>query len=373
MHKTLLVLVSILLFSSCHLVKSVIYLRPDHKDGNKFPKNEIEPGSVCLDFSYHETPFDIQSAQVTFKDGHTEHLDHVLGNNVTNAFIIIKDSKVLSEHYFNNYNEEDTHGSFSVAKGMTSSLLGLALHEGLIHSLEDPITHYIPELLENDSAFVKITIHHLLDMASGIKIRGKDASLFGDLAKTYYGNNWGRFMSTIEIDTLPGGTHRYNQTDPELLSLIIKRVTGTSLSLYFSEKIWSKLGTARAYWNTYGKDDLEKGFCCFNARPLDYAKFAQLYLQKGSWQGEQLIPAEWIDFVTTRDELVESPYVYSFHKYWFLANDGSADYTAQGYNGMMIYINPERNLSILRFAKKEEKEIIDWESVLREIASQIPE
>lgn len=250
MNKILFAISLLFLVSSCHVAKSIIYLRPDHKDGNKFPKNEVLASPECKDFTYHENSLDIKSIQVTFKDGHQEHLDEVFKGEVTNAFIVVKDGQILSEHYYNKYNEEETHGSFSVSKGMLSTMLGLALDEGLIHDIEDPITHYIPGLLNNDSAFANITIHHLLDMTSGIKIRGKDASLFGDLAKTYYGNNWGRFMSTIEIDTVPGVRHLYNQTDPELLSLILQRVTGTSLSEYFSEKIWSKLGTARAYWNT---------------------------------------------------------------------------------------------------------------------------
>lgn len=370
--KHLLYLFIVTLFSSCHVAKSIIYLRPDHKDGNKFPKHEIEASPVCIDLPFAKKSIDISQIMVTFKDGHQEKLDQVFDNKVTNAFIIIKKGKVLAEHYYNNYNELETHGSFSVSKGMLATLLGLALDEGLIHDLNDAITHYIPELLEQDSAFANITIHHLLDMNSGIKIRGRDASLFGDLAKTYYGNNWQRFMGTLEIDTVPGIIHRYNQTDPQLLSLIVSRATGKNLSDYFSEKIWCKLGTEKAYWNTYGKDDLEKGFCCFNARPLDYAKFAQLYLQKGKWQGEQLIPASWIEFTTTREDTIASDYIYSFHKYWFPANDGKPDYTMQGYNGQMIYINPARELAILRFAKKEEKDIIDWERVMREIDSQIP-
>jgi CubicO group peptidase (beta-lactamase class C family) len=178
-------------------------------------------------------------------------------------------------------------------------------------------------------------------------------------------------MSTIEIDLAPGEKHLYNQTDAQLMSLIITRVTGKSLSDYFSEKIWSKISTQSAFWSIYGKDDLEKGFCCFNACPQDYAKFAQLYLQKGKWNGEQLIPEAWIDFVTNLESPIESKNVYNFHKFWFPSNDASSDFTAQGYNGQFIYINPTKNLAILRFAKKEELETIYWEQVLRDIAAGI--
>jgi CubicO group peptidase (beta-lactamase class C family) len=361
----------IIIFTSCHVVKSVLYLRPDHKDVNKFPKHEVKAAAAPIQWGYFEKQLDLDSFIVSYKDGHLETLTELLENGVTNAFLIIKDNKILVEKYYNNYSAEKTHGSFSVSKGMLSTMLGLAIEDGLIGSLEDPIVKYLPELLSNDSAFSQITLHHLLDMTSGIKIRGRDANLFGDLAKTYYGRNWARFMSTIEIGGPPGEAHFYNQTDPQIMSLIISKVTGKSLSDYFSEKIWSKISVQSAFWNIYGKDDLEKGFCCFNARPRDYAKFAQLYLQKGMWNGEQLIPKAWIDFVTTIENPIESKYVFSFHKYWFPANDASSIYTAQGYNGQFIYINPDKNLSILRFAKKEELETISWEQVLRDLALEI--
>jgi len=361
----------LVLLPSCHVVKSVFYLRPDHKDVKKFPKNEVPGSTTPSQWAYHEKQLDLDAIQVTFTDGHQESLTSLLENKVTNAFIIIKDNKILAENYYKSYTPKKTHGSFSVSKGMLSSMLGIAIHEGLIGNLEDPITKYLPELLKNDPDFEKISLHNLLDMSSGIKIRGKDANLFGDLAKTYYGNNWSRFMSTIALDTLPGMGHIYNQTDAQLLSLIISRVTGKTLSEYFSEKIWSKISTQSAFWSIYGKDNLEKGFCCFNARPQDYAKFAQLYLQKGNWNGEQLIPEAWIDFVTKFERPVKSQSVFNFHKFWFPANDAAGDYTAQGYNGQFIYINPALNLAILRFAKKEEFEYIYWEQVLRDVATYI--
>ena len=365
------ILILLVVLTSCHIVKSVLYLRPDHKDVKKFPKNIIHGSNSPSQWEYHEQQLDLDVIKVTFKDGHQESLTELLENGVTNAFIIIKDNKILAERYYNKYTAEKTHGSFSVSKGMLSTMLGIAINDGLISSLDDPITKYIPELLKNDPNFGKITIHNLLDMTSGIKIRGKDASLLGDLARTYYGNNWTRFMSTIEIDTLAGARHLYNQTDAQLMTLIVTRVTNKSLSDYFSEKIWTKISTQTAYWNTYGKDDLEKGFCCFNARPQDYAKFAQLYLQKGNWNGEQLIPEAWIDFVTNFEGPVDSKYVFDFHKFWFPSNDAFGDYTAQGYNGQFIYINPAKNIAILRFAQKEEGEHIYWEQVMRDVTSYI--
>lgn len=369
--KTLtLLLFTSLMFSSCHLVRSLLYLRPDHKDNRKFPKNNMAGASVFFNWEYAKNQIDPKKIKVHYKDGKVAKLDSVLNNTFTNAFMIIKDGKIVLENYFYKYSVNKTHGSFSVSKSMLSTMVGLILEDGLIHSLNEPITKYIPELIQNNPEFGRITIGNIFDMKSGIKIKGKDANPFGDLAKTYYGNNFSRFLKHIEIDTLPGGPFNYNQTDAQLLTLIITRVTGKSLSEYFNEKIWSKIGAQPAYWNTYRKDKLEKGFCCYNARVQDYAKFAQLYLQNGNWNGEQLIPKKWIEYTTNKTIDTSSKWEFSFHKYWFPANDGGSDYTAQGYNRQIIYINPENNIAILRFGQKDDKSI-NWEKMMREIVEQI--
>lgn len=369
-HSIFLLLFSSIFISSCHLVRSVMYLRPDHKDNKKFPKNELAGATTLYEWEYFDEQLDATKIDVNYKDGKKGNLDSLLQTSYTDAFMIIKDGKILTEKYYYKYNADRTHGSFSVSKGMLATMLGLVLDDGLIHSLNEPITKYIPELIKNDPEFGRITIGHLFDMKSGIKIRGKDANPFGDLARTYYGNNFTRFFKTIEIDSLPGGNFHYNQTDAQLLTLIITRVTGKSLATYFNEKIWSKIGAEPAYWNRYRKDKLEKGFCCYNAKVRDYAKFGLLYLQNGNWNGEQLISKEWIKLTTQKEINLDSKWEFSFNKYWFPANDGQTDYTAQGYNRQFIYINPEENIIILRFGQKEDTKV-DWEKMMRVIVNQI--
>ncbi len=351
------------------MVKSVMYLRPDHHDHRKFSKHEVTPAPKVVDLEYHKDQLEAQNIKLSFKNGDAINLEDMLDNDLTNAFLILKDGKILFERYFNKYGIDKTHGSFSVSKAMLATMLGLVIEDGLISSITDPITKYIPELLDNDPDFQKITVKHLFEMTSGIEIRGKDASLLGDLAKTYYGNNWARFMATIELDTVPGVRHQYNQTDAQLISFILARVTGSTLSDYFSEKIWQPIGANTAFWSTYKKDDLEKGFCCISARVQDYAKFAQLYLQNGQWEGKQIIPKEWIAY-TTKQSPKECKWICDFHRFWFPSTDGIYDYTAQGYNGQMIYINPNENIAILRFGKKQE-ENIEWEATMRSIVDQI--
>lgn len=365
-----LLLIFLLVFPSCHLVRSVIFLRPDHHDDRKFPKNTISASEELFTFPYAQKQFNPSELIVAYKNGDKTNFLELLENSMTNAFLVVKNGEILFEKYYNKYDNSKTHGSFSVSKGMLASMLGIALDKKWIPSLQEPITTFIPELLKNDSAFLQISIENLLEMNSGIKIKGADANPFGDLAKVYYGNNFFRFMKSLKIEKAPGAEHRYNQTDPQLLSLILSRASGMSLSDFFGEYIWTKIGASTAYWNTYKKEKLEKGFCCFNARVHDYAKFAQLYLQKGKWGNEQIIPKEWVNF-TTKQEAKENPeWNFDFHNYWYPATDGRNDFTAQGYNRQMIYINPDKNLIILRFGKREEDNIF-WETVVRDLAKQI--
>lgn len=366
----LLTLIFLLFFSSCHLVRSVLFLRPDHHDDRKFPKTTITSAETPFSFEYAEKQLDPSQFTLEYKSGESTKLSQLLENSKTNAFLIIKDGKILFEKYYNKYSSEKTHGSFSVSKGMLATMLGIAIDKEWIPSLQEPITKFIPELLDNDVAFSKITIQNLFDMNSGIRIKGGDANLFGDLAKTYYGNNFFRFMKSLKIEKDPGIEHRYNQTDPELLSIILSRASGMSLSKFFQDYVWSKIGANTAYWNTYKKDKLEKGFCCFNARVHDYAKFAQLYLQKGKWNGMEIIPEAWVNFTTTQEAKNESKWNFDFSNYWYPSTDGKSDFTAQGYNRQIIYINPDKNLLILRFGKREES-YIEWEKIVREIAQQI--
>ncbi|MGB1248034.1 MAG: serine hydrolase domain-containing protein [Chitinophagales bacterium] len=361
----------VILVSSCHFVRSVIFLRPNHTDDRKFPKKELVASDEIYEWTYHDEQLDLTSIKITLKDSTVTNLEDLFSISAINAFMIVQEGKVLSENYFAKYDAERTHGSFSVSKAMLATVLGIALDRGFVTSLDEPITTYIPELLENDTAFGNITIHHLFDMNSGIEVRKNDASLLGDLARTYYGSNWARFMATIEIEKEPGGVHKYNQTDAELLTLLLTRALGVSVSDFFAANVWQKIGASTAYWNVYDRDKLEKGFCCFNARVQDYAKFGQLYLQNGEWNGEQIVPKDWVEFTTQAQHELRENWIFDFNHYWFPAADGKNDYTAQGYNRQFIYVNPDKNLLILRFGRKENEKNIGWEKVLREIAQQL--
>ena len=362
----------IFLLSGCHVARSFIFFRPDHKDYKKFPKRQIQTNTNdVFNWQFAEQQLDATSILINLKDTTTLSLEEFLPNSYTNALLVIKNDKIVFEKYFKKYNATERHTSFSTSKGMIATMVGIAIQEKYI-KLTEPVTTYIPELLDNNLKFQNITIQHLFEMTSGIKVRGKNANPFGDLAIAYYGNNLQRFFKHIVIESSPGEIFEYKQTDTALLTLILERATGKTLSAYFEEKVWKEIGTeADAFWNLDRKrNGMEKAFCCFNARVRDFAKFARLYLHNGNWNGKQIVSEEWIKYTTIRDKNDGKKWEFSFHRHWFPSTNGN-DYTAQGFLGQLLYINPAEDVLILRFGTKRPEHIVDWEQVMRDITAQI--
>src|SRR5919112_5017686 len=153
----------------------------------------------------------------------TEPLEKFLEDTGTTAFLVIRDDKLLYEGYFNGYDRESTQTSFSVAKSFVSALVGIAIEEGYIGSVEDPITKYVPEL--EQPAMDKISIHHLLTMSSGLKYSGEGGGggPLGDHAKTYYDPNLRELALTVGLEVEPGRRWEYNNYHPLLLGMVLER------------------------------------------------------------------------------------------------------------------------------------------------------
>ena len=205
-----------------------------------------------------------------------DDFDAFLAKNRTQAFIVIQDDAILYEQYFNGASRDSIVTSFSTAKSFTSTLIGIAISEGYIHSVDDPITDYLPELAERDPAFANITIRDLLMMSSGIKYV-EFPFVNGDDAKTYYYPDLRQLaLEDTHIVGLPGEQFHYNNYHPLLLGMILERATGTSVANYLQEKIWKPVGMEYpGSWSLdeHGFEKMESGI---NARAIDFAKFGRL-------------------------------------------------------------------------------------------------
>lgn len=329
-------------------------------DWKLFPFHTIENASPAYRFpagSASSVP-----TTVEYDDGDTHKsadLDELLRSSGTHAFIVIRDGKLLYENYFNGYRRDSICVSRSIAKSVTSALVGIAIDEGFIKSIDDPITNYIPEL--KGQGFDSISIKNLLTMGSGIRYRLHDLP-WQEEAVSYFHPDLTKVMLTdLEIAEPPGQSFHYNDYNTELVGLILKRATHRSPSEYLQEKIWKPLGMEYpATWSIDSEqDDLELMYVLLNARAIDFAKFGQLFLNGGKWNGKQIIPEKWVIESTTRDPNDNRPWeTYQefrdagfYYKYFWWGRDGENgdyDFEAQGTWGQYIFVSPKKKVVIVR-------------------------
>jgi len=310
----------------------------------------------------------------------TAPLEGFLASTETTAFLVLKDDQLLYEGYFNGADRASTQTSFSVAKSFASALIGVAIEEGLIGGVDDPITRYLPELAGRPG-LDQIRIRHLLTMTSGLRYDGT-GSKGSDDARAYYDPDLRAVALTVQAEVPPGGRWQYNNFHPMLLGMILERTTGRTVSAYLSEKLWKPLGMeAPGSWSLDSRHDgFEKMESGLNARAIDFAKFGRLYLTGGTWEGRQLVPRAWVEASTRHDDpRIAGPAIsppgdewarlpdYGFM--WWVDPEAPGRFFAAGNFGQYIYVAPDRNAVLVRFGTGYGD--VDWADVLRRLASRI--
>jgi CubicO group peptidase (beta-lactamase class C family) len=278
----------------------------------------------------------------------------------TTSFLVIKDDVVIYENYFNGYKRDSVVTSFSTAKSFDSTLVGIAIDEGKIGGIHDPITKYLPELARRDPRFAQITIQDLLLMSSGIRYNEDPPDQDNDV--TYHAADLRKAaLEKTAIVDAPGKHWLYNNYHPLLLGMVLERVTGMSVTAYLQEKLWAPLGMEYpGSWSIDGDEDgLEKMESGINARTVDFAKFGRLMLNNGLWEGKQVVSEGWVEQATQPEERPSSyygddPFFVSqghYYKYFWWGDKrpgGKSDFHAVGNKGQYIYISPQKRVIIVR-------------------------
>ncbi|MBN1259335.1 MAG: serine hydrolase [Anaerolineae bacterium] len=363
------------------------YGQSDTGDIARFPARPIAAAS-------HVSALPVEPASlpetVTFPyrgQSHTESLQTLIQRTGTAAFLVVRDDKIVMQVY----HEGETatpHTSFSVAKSFDSALIGAAIADGYIDSVNDPVIHYVPEIAGR--GLDDLTIRNLLRMDSGIAYRSEEEgpfflSPFCDDALTYYGADLREVALRVQAGGSPlGAAFHYNNYHPLLEGLIIERATGMSVAVYLQERIWKPLGAAfPASWSldseVSGFEKMESGI---NAAAVDYARFGLLYLHNGFYNGTQILPRSWIvestapDPADTRIWETQPDYLdyggyYGYH-WWGLQNaGGSYDFSALGHLWQLIYVAPRKNVVIVRLGNETDP-AVDWSLVARSLVDQLP-
>jgi CubicO group peptidase (beta-lactamase class C family) len=380
----LLFLVSVLVVAgylsapSFYMTRSVFWGESDYKDLEKFPSRTIQnaPPVFRLDDLPAGNPYASQIEAIA-RDVNDGSLEDYLDASGTTAFLVVHDDKLLHERYFNGYDERSLSTSFSMAKSFASALVGVAIDEGHIKSVEEPITNYIPELREKDERFEAITIRHLLTMSSGIKYEeggNLPWSEEADDTKTYYSTNLRKLALDSQVEGDPGEYFEYNNYNPLLIGMILERATGMSVSRYLQQKLWKPMGMeADGSWSLDSKKSgFEKMESGVNARARDFARFGMLFAREGSWEGKQLISEEWIEESTRADTSTDPSLDYQYF-WWVNASEGETyHFSARGNYGQYIYVAPEKDLVIVRLGKEEgERGYGYWIDLFEELATKL--
>jgi CubicO group peptidase (beta-lactamase class C family) len=347
--------------------RAVVWRESDVGDQDRFPSRRIPAGARM-------SPLRAGAAADLVVSSEGKGLDEFLGETDTLAFLVVYDDRLIYERYFDGATRESLQTSFSAAKSFVSTLVGIAIDAGLIGSVDEPVTDYLPELAERDPGFRQITLRHLLTMSSGIRYREGGFPSLGDDTYTYYGVDLRDVaLDRVRIDGPPGLTWQYNNYHPLLLGLVLERVTGTSVSGFMAKTLWQPLGAeADATWNLdserSGFEKLESGL---NARPVDYARFGLLFLHNGEWNGRRIVSKDWVRAATGADPATDSAYYHGYRYFWWIDVERPGRFYALGKYGQYVYVAPDADAVVVRFGRDWGLGSITWLATFRDIADQL--
>ena len=264
----------------------------------------------------------------------------------TVAFLVVKNDTILFEQYSGGLDRATPSLSFSMAKSFLSVLVGCALADGYVKSIDQPVTDFVPEL--KPGGFGAVTLRHLLQMTSGIDYDENDFP-FGRHVRFYYTDRLEREILKLELRERPGTRFAYKSGDAFLLTLALKRALGgTSITEYTRQRLWHPLGMEYdgAWSIDHAPDGLEKTGCCLAATARDFAKFGRLYLNRGEWNGQRIVPESWVAESTR-------PYTgygsaWNYQRMWWLVARDRPDFMANGHLGQFLYVNPATGVIIVR-------------------------
>ena len=290
--------------------------------------------------------------------GQEMSLSQFLEATSTTGFIVQRNGKIIDERYYHGNRPSARHAGFSMTKSVVSALVGAALDDGSIRSINDPITDYIPAL--TSPTYIDVSIKHVLQMSSGIQFNEDYSDPDSDINRMSHlvqKMSYIDYFNTLERAHTPGTYNLYASINTHILGELVANATGENLSDYLYEKIWQPMGMQfNAEWmvDNEGKE-LPMGGLAITLR--DWARFGELYANEGIWKGKQVLPAEWIKESTTSSEPHLQPgpneksnYEYGYQYQWWTPRNTQGDFMALGIWGQTLYVNPSHGIVIVKLS-----------------------
>jgi CubicO group peptidase (beta-lactamase class C family) len=353
---------------SSTVARAMAWRDADVGDQRRFPSRPI-PAGVDASPLPAGTEIDLDDLSV----GSETDFDTSLRANDTLAFLVIHDERMVYERYFGGSDRRTLQTSFSVAKSVVSTLIGIAIDEGLIGSVDDPVTEYIPELAGRDERFARIRLRDLMAMSSGIRYEEPEIPVpWGDDVTTYYGVDLREAaLHDTHIEGPPGRDWHYNNYNPLLLGMVLERATGMSVSEYLSTRLWQPLGAeSDATWSLdserSGFEKMESGL---NAAPADYARFGLLFLHGGEWNGTRIVPEDWVDAAVAADTSTDPAGHYQY--FWWIDTERPGRFYALGNLGQYVYVATDADAVIVRNGRDWGVDNDRWLEIFRRIADRL--
>ncbi|HVX49701.1 MAG TPA: serine hydrolase [Chitinophagaceae bacterium] len=325
-----------------YLFKAVWYNFANIDDYKIFSNNTVHAGKG--------KPWPEAAAKNTI--AYPADLNNEMESLSTVGLLMVKNNNIVFEKYWDGYSDTSKSGSFSMAKSITSLLVGAAIHDGFIKSVDEPAGDFIPEFKKGEKA--KVRIADLLTMSSGSDWDESYANPFSVTTELYYGSDLYKTAVGVKIINTPGTLHKYKSGDTQLLGLVVEKATGKSLSDYAAEKLWQPLGAEHdAVWSTDHGGGYEKAYCCFNSNVRDFARIGKLMLDSGKIDGMPVIDSAYfansIKPCNITDQAGNKCRYYGYQ--WWIDPKHEDIFYARGILGQYIIVIPRKKMIIVRLGK----------------------
>ena len=328
------------------------------KDSFHWNQEERELGLLHFDEVYkarevpngskvHELPQGLSIAAFNAGGEKERELEDFLTEQKVAGLLILQDGKIRLERYALGYNESGRWTSMSVAKSVTSTLVGTAIKDGYIKSVDDYVTDYIPDL--KGSAYEEVTIRHLLTMTTGVRWNENYTDPNSDIARLYTDpvepgtNATVSYMRRLPAGAEPGKKWVYNTGEAHLAGILVSSATGQTLSGYLASKIWIPYGMEQKATWILDRTGQESAGCCLQMTLRDFGRFGQFVIEGGRINGESIVPDGWFQAATHTQIPLWPGWGYGYQ--WWTFNDGT--FEALGIHGQVIHIDPARRLVIV--------------------------
>lgn len=311
---------------------------PDIAEKEIFPNRRIDPSVDPMSWPAHS-----RKGELELEDEDRSYMDSMR----TASFLVFHRDSLLFEHYGEGFHQDSVSNSFSVAKSIVNVLTGIALRKGLIDSLDERVGEYLPSFDEGKKE--QIRLRDLLSMRSGLNWEESGGNPFSHNAQAYYGNDLQGLIEGLKVVGEPGRSFDYQSGNTLIMGAVLHKATGQRLARFAEKELWEPLGASNAaFWNLDRRDGMEKAFCCFYSVPRDLARIGKLYMQRGEWQGEQLVPARFVERSISPSGRKGKKTPFYGYFWWLEEYDGKEIFYARGILGQYIIVVPEEDLIIVR-------------------------